>query len=105
MEENRSRQPTNKWWVTQTTAMGALLVAWVNVGAWDKTVTIGSIGFASQALTSYITPNHDERGGVPPRKTSNRAPKPRSRGRKAALPTQRSAVEDLATAADLGPAT
>jgi hypothetical protein len=89
----KSRQPTRKWWVTQTTASAALLVAWVNVGAWDKTVTIGLIGFASQAVTSYLTPNHDVLGGVPDRKPAKKR-RPSLRHRGAALPVQRGALED-----------
>ena len=95
--EEKSLQPTRKWWVGQTTALAALVIAWVNVGAWDKTVTVGFIGFASQAITSYLTPNHDLPGGV-------KARKPRSsrqrRGRKGLsgpdLPAQRRTKENVA---------
>ena len=91
----KSRKPTRKWWVAQTTAMAALLVAWANVGAWDKTVTIAFIGFASQAVTSYLTPNHELPGGLPPRKAAS--PKKRRIGaHKTAVPSQRGAMEDAA---------
>ena len=90
---DKSLQPTRKWWVTQTTALAALLVAWVNVGGWDKTVTIGLIGFASQAVTSYLTPNHEQPGGVPPRRPA-RPRKRRGPAGTKVVPSQRGPLED-----------
>jgi hypothetical protein len=95
--EEKSLQPTRKWWVSQTTAMAALLIAWVNVGAWDKTVTVGIIGFATQAITSYLTPNHELPGGVKVRKSPSE--KKRLGGKyvgRSVLPAQRGAMEDAA---------
>jgi hypothetical protein len=93
---DKGLQPTRKWWVTQTTATAALLVAWVNVGAWDKTVSIAMIGFASQAVTSYLTPNHPESGGVPPprRPASSRRRRVRKGASTPPLPAPRGVVED-----------
>ncbi len=62
---DKSWMPTRKWWVTQTAAVSALLIAWVNVGAWDKTTTIGLIGLLSQSICSWLAPNHEAPGGVP----------------------------------------
>ena len=66
---NPSRQlkslvPTNKWIVTQITALAALLTAYVQVGAWNKELTIAVIGLISQALIGYIAPNAPTPGGV-----------------------------------------
>jgi hypothetical protein len=89
----KSLQPTRKWWVAQITAMAALLVAWVNVGAWNRTVTIGLIGFASQAVTSYLTPNHDVPGGVALRKPASRR-RARQHLRGKAVSSRRATLED-----------
>ena len=42
---------------TQVTAIAALLVAWVNAGAWDKTLTIALIGVVAQSIVGYLIPN------------------------------------------------
>lgn len=55
--------PSRKWLATQVTAIAALAVAWVNQGAWDKTLTIALIGVVSQALFSYLVPNADRPSG------------------------------------------
>ena len=39
-----------------TTALAALVIAWVDVGTSDETVTVGFIGFASQAITCSLRP-------------------------------------------------
>lgn len=57
--------PTRKWFATQITAIAALLVAWVNAGEWNKTLTIALIGLIAQALFGYLVPNADTPGGVP----------------------------------------
>lgn len=55
--------PSRKWLATQVTAVAALVVAWVNQGAWDKTLSIALIGVVSQALFSYLVPNGDRPSG------------------------------------------
>jgi hypothetical protein len=60
----KSLLPTNKWIVTQITALAALLTAYVQVGAWNKELTIALIGLVSQALIGYIAPNASTPGGV-----------------------------------------
>jgi hypothetical protein len=69
--KDTSRMPTRKWLVTQTTAVAAVLVAWVNVGGWDKTISIAVIGLMSQAVASYLMPNEQVIGGVRPKPTSS----------------------------------
>jgi uncharacterized membrane protein YjjP (DUF1212 family) len=51
--------PSRKWLATQVTAVAAFVVAWVNQGAWDKTLSIALIGLLSQAIFSYLVPNAD----------------------------------------------
>lgn len=62
--------PTRKWLATQVTAVTAFVVAWVNQGGWDKTLSIALIGLVSQAIFSYLVPNTDRSSGsdrpVPP---------------------------------------
>jgi hypothetical protein len=55
--------PNRKWLATQVTAVTAFLVAWVNQGVWDKTLSIALIGLASQAIFSYLVPNTDRTSG------------------------------------------
>lgn len=55
--------PSRKWLATQVTAVAAFLIAWVNQGAWDKTLTIALIGLISQALFSYLVPNAGRSSG------------------------------------------
>lgn len=55
--------PSRKWLATQVTAVAALVVAWVNQGAWDKTLSIALIGVLSQGLFSYLLPNPGGSGG------------------------------------------
>jgi hypothetical protein len=62
--EHRSLAPTNKWIVTQITAVTALLTAYVQLGGWDKQLTIALIGLVAQALIGYIAPNAPTPGGV-----------------------------------------
>jgi hypothetical protein len=47
--------------------VAAVLVAWVNVGGWDKTISIAVIGLMSQAVASYLMPNEQVIGGVRPK--------------------------------------
>jgi hypothetical protein len=72
--KDTSRMPTRKWLVTQTTAVAAVLVAWVNVGGWDKTISIAVIGLMSQAVASYLMPNEQVIGGVRPRSAPSTQP-------------------------------
>ena len=51
--------PSRKWFATQVTALTALIVAWVNAGSWDKTLTIALVGLVSQAIIGYLIPNSD----------------------------------------------
>jgi hypothetical protein len=69
MRSNKSWIPTNKWFATQVTAIAALLVAWVNAGDWNKTLTIALIGLVSQAIVGYLVPNVNAPGGVPVQRT------------------------------------
>jgi hypothetical protein len=55
--------PTRKWLATQVTAVAAFVVAWVNQGAWDKTLSIALIGLVSQALFGYLVPNIERSSG------------------------------------------
>lgn len=55
--------PTRKWLAAQITALTAFVVAWVNLGSWDKTLSIALIGLISQALLSYLIPNVDQSSG------------------------------------------
>lgn len=59
--------PTRKWWAAQVATVATLLVAWVNAGEWNKTLTVAVVGFASQALITYLVPNQPTPGGVPVR--------------------------------------
>jgi hypothetical protein len=49
--------PSRKWWVTQITALTALMIAWINAGMWDRTLSIALVGLISQAAVGYLTPN------------------------------------------------
>jgi hypothetical protein len=57
---NASWIPTRKWLATQTTALTALIFAWVGAGAWDRTLTIALIGLISQAILGYLIPNNGQ---------------------------------------------
>ena len=52
--------PTRKWWATQISATTTLAVAWVNVGTWNKSLTIAAIGVVSQAAVVYLVPNGEQ---------------------------------------------
>jgi hypothetical protein len=52
-----SRMASRKWFATQVTALTALIVAWVNAGSWDKTLTIALVGLISQAIVGYLIRN------------------------------------------------
>ena len=80
MTGSKSRLPTNKWFATQTTAVAALLIAFVNAGAWDKTLSIALIGLLSQAAIGYLVPNSDAPGGVPTRSEPARTSTPAHAG-------------------------
>jgi hypothetical protein len=68
MSPNKSRLPTNKWMATQVTAVAALLTAWVSADDWDRTLSTTAIGLVAQAIVSYVLPNSESPGGVPPKK-------------------------------------
>jgi uncharacterized membrane protein YjjP (DUF1212 family) len=51
--------PSRKWLATQVTAVAALLTAYVTAGAWNTTLSIGVIGFVTQAIVGYLLPNAD----------------------------------------------
>jgi hypothetical protein len=51
--------PTRKWMATQSTALATLAVAWVSAGAWNKPLSIATIGLVSQAVVGYLIPNVD----------------------------------------------
>jgi hypothetical protein len=63
--QQKSGVPTRKWFATQMTALAALLIAWVNAGEWNKTLTVALIGLLSQAVVGYLVPNTNTPGGVP----------------------------------------
>ena len=67
MSHEKLAVPTNKWIVTQITALAALITAWVTAGQWDKTLTVAAIGVITQAIVGYLCPNTDTPGGVPRR--------------------------------------
>jgi hypothetical protein len=58
---------------TQVTAVVALLTGWVTAGEWNKTLTTTLIGLVGQAIVSYMLPNGDAPGGVPPKGAGLRA--------------------------------
>ena len=64
----RSLRPTRKWISTQIIAATALVTTWIMNSAWDKALTIGTIGLISQADIGYLMPNSDTPGGVPLKK-------------------------------------
>jgi hypothetical protein len=68
MSPDKSRVPTNKWLATQVTATAALLTGWVTAGEWNRTLTTTAIGLVAQAIVSYVLPNAESPGGVPPKK-------------------------------------
>ena len=70
MSPAKSRWPTNKWLATQVTASAALLTGWVTAGEWNKTLSTTMIGLVAQAIVSYMLPNAESPGGVPPKKAS-----------------------------------
>lgn len=61
----KSWVPTQKWIVTQVTALAALATMWATTGSWDTEETIAAIGLVSQALAGYFKSNDDTPGGVP----------------------------------------
>lgn len=64
-ETRKSRMPTNKWFVTQVTALSAWLVALIENG-WEFTssLQIVLVGIVAQAIIGYIIPNDQAPGGV-----------------------------------------
>lgn len=61
----KSARPTNKWIVTQITALAAVLTMWATTGSWDTEETVAIIGLVSQAAAGYWTSNDNTPGGVP----------------------------------------
>lgn len=57
MSDTSWKNPSRKWFATQVAALTALMVAWVNAGSWDKTLTIALVGLISQAIIGYLIPN------------------------------------------------
>jgi hypothetical protein len=49
--------PTRKWWAATVTGVAGLLVTWVAVGAWDKSLTGAAITLGAQRIVSYLVPN------------------------------------------------
>ena len=64
MAPKKPAVPTNKWIVTQITALGALTTAWVSADQWGKTLTIAAIGLITQAIVGYLCPNTDTRARI-----------------------------------------
>jgi hypothetical protein len=66
----KSWWPTRKWWVATVTAIGAIVVLWLNEGMhFDTAVGVAMVGAVVQAFTTYLLPNQDTPGGVPLRAT------------------------------------
>jgi hypothetical protein len=70
VSSDKSKLPTNKWLATQVTAAAALLTGWVTAEHWNKTLTTTAIGLVAQAIVSYVLPNSENPGGVPPKKAT-----------------------------------
>ncbi|GLZ13948.1 hypothetical protein Acsp04_41830 [Actinomadura sp. NBRC 104425] len=61
----RSLLPTRKWWAALITALTAVVINWIQAGAFSKEILIALIGVVSQAAVSYLVPNESTPGGVP----------------------------------------
>lgn len=60
-----SAMPTNKWIVTQVTALAALATMYLTTGSWDVEESVGAVGLVAQAIIGYVTRNDATPGGVP----------------------------------------
>jgi hypothetical protein len=61
--------PTRKWWAALITAAAAWVVNYIQEGMFDKTIIIALIGVVAQAAVSYLVPNSNDPGGVPPKRS------------------------------------
>jgi hypothetical protein len=50
-------KPSRKWFVTQITAVTALVTMLLTTGSWDLEESLGLVGLISQALIAYVVPN------------------------------------------------
>lgn len=64
MKIKRGYIPTRKWMAAQVVPLAAVATSWVDSG-WDDLETKLMIGWAVQALLTYLLPNKDTPGGVP----------------------------------------
>jgi hypothetical protein len=71
METKRSYLPTNKWLVTQATALSAFATLYLTTKGWDIEESIALNALILQAVVSYLTPNQDTPGGVPTKEVTN----------------------------------
>ena len=61
----KSWRPTNKWLAALVTALGALVVNWIQAGRFTTEIQIALVGLITQCIVSYLTPNDNTPGGVP----------------------------------------
>ena len=61
----KSAAPTRKWIVARITALAAVATMYITTGSWDTEESLALVGLITEALISYLTPNHDTPGGVP----------------------------------------
>jgi hypothetical protein len=58
--------PTRKWWAMLITSVGAFVATWINAGHFSKEIAVVLVGLLVQAVVTYLVPNHDTPGGLPP---------------------------------------
>jgi len=62
----KSKRPTNKWFVAQVAAIGTFLVALIqNNWQLSSELQIVLVGLVVAAISTYLYPNSDTPGGVP----------------------------------------
>ncbi len=67
VQAQKSNRPTNKWFATQVTALAALATMYFTTGGWDVEENISLVGIVAQAAISWLVPNDNTPGGVPPK--------------------------------------
>ena len=61
----KSLWPTRKWLAATTTAIGALLVLYIQQNGFTDEMLIAMVSAAVQAVVTYLIPNAETPGGVP----------------------------------------